>query len=271
MTPLEMARHLHALGLCVIPVPRPDGHHDGKRPSIAWSEFQKRQPTKAEITTWFGGMPMNIAIVCGAVSGIVVVDLDGKDACRWWVRHRPATPWRVRTGRGWHVYYGHAGTPIRNRARLETTEGRLPIDVRGDGGYVIGPGSIHVSGTEYEMVGDWSQPLDRLPRFWPGWIARPQPTRPSTPPTSSTARDVRVRARAYLAAIPRPEIGCGSDHATLYAACRLVRGFGLSPAEAEDLLWAWAGGRPGWTRNWIACKVRHAERYGTEPIGGLLA
>jgi len=73
----------------------------------------------------------------------------------------------------------------------------------------------------------------------------------------------------YLATIPRPEIGSGSDAATLYAACRLVRGFGLDAADAESLLWKWAGDRPGWTRDWVARKVAHAQRYGTEAIGGL--
>jgi hypothetical protein len=77
------------------------------------------------------------------------------------------------------------------------------------------------------------------------------------------------RARRYLAAIPAPEIGQGSDVATLSAACRLVRGFGLSPRDAEALLWDWAGSRPGWTRESIARKVAHAQRYGTEPIGAL--
>jgi hypothetical protein len=77
------------------------------------------------------------------------------------------------------------------------------------------------------------------------------------------------RARRYLAAVPRPEIGAGSDKATLYAACKLVRGFNISAADAEALIWDWAGGRPGWTRDWIASKVASAERYGTEPIGAL--
>jgi hypothetical protein len=83
--------------------------------------------------------------------------------------------------------------------------------------------------------------------------------------------DVITRARKYLAAIPVPVIGQGSDVATLSAACRLVRGFNLSPADAEALLWEWAGGRAGWTRDWIASKVSHAARYGTEPIAGLLS
>ena len=77
------------------------------------------------------------------------------------------------------------------------------------------------------------------------------------------------RARRYLAAIPVPDIGAGSDVATLSAACRLVRGFGLAQDEAERLLWDWAGRRPGWTRPWIAQKVAHAVRYGTEPLGAL--
>jgi hypothetical protein len=78
-----------------------------------------------------------------------------------------------------------------------------------------------------------------------------------------------IRANRYLAAIAPPEIGQGSDAAVLYAACRLVRGFGLAPSDAEMLLWEWAGGRPGWTREWIAEKVAHAEQYGTEPVGAL--
>jgi hypothetical protein len=80
---------------------------------------------------------------------------------------------------------------------------------------------------------------------------------------------VMDRAQRYLSAIPRPEIGFGSDAATLYAACRLVRGFELSHGDATDLLWNWAGGRPGWTREWLAQKVQHAERYGTEAVGAL--
>ncbi len=82
--------------------------------------------------------------------------------------------------------------------------------------------------------------------------------------------DVTERARRYLASVPPPEIGQGSDAATLYAACRLVRGFGLSAGgEAEALLWAWCGNRTGWTREWVQRKVAHAERYGTEPVGAL--
>jgi hypothetical protein len=264
--------------LSVIPVPRPrvgvstGSPGDGKVPALAWREFQTRLPTEAEIRTWFGGAPMNIAVVTGEVSNVIVVDADSPESLRVIVRQLPYTPWQTQTGRGFHLWYRHPGVRVANRARIATREGRLAIDVRGDGGFVIAPGSIHASGAEYLEAGDWTAPRSALPVFWPGWLARPQ-ARPSHVITKNNqARStgyVIERARAYLAAIPRPEIGQGSDAATLYAACRLVRGFGLASAEAEALLWEWAGGRSGWTREWVSRKVIHAEQYGTEPIGAL--
>ena len=141
--------------------------------------------------------------------------------------------------------------------------------MRGDGGYVIAPGSVHQSGAQYEQAGDWSVPREQLPRFWVGWLVRPTPRSRPRPPTHRPVGDVVERARRYLAAIPPPEIGRGSDQATLYAACRLTRGFGLPEADATALLWDWAGGRSGWTPEWIARKVRNAVAYGSEPVGAL--
>jgi hypothetical protein len=270
---LELARWLFSLGLCVIPVPRPRAGAlvgepgDGKVPAIAWRVYQTRRATEAEIAAWFA-TDQNIAIVTGAVSGVVAIDADSPEACRSVTKHLPYTPWQTQTARGFHLFYRHPGRPVPNRARIETRDGHLAIDVRGDGGYVIGPGSRHASGATYQQAGDWNVPREQLPVFWAGWLARPQ--RPPAParrvrPTG----DVTERAKAYLASIPRPEIGQGSDAATLYAACRLVRGFGLGAADAEALLWEWAGNRSGWTFEWVARKVAHAERYGTEPIGAL--
>ena len=76
------------------------------------------------------------------------------------------------------------------------------------------------------------------------------------------------RARRYLAATPLPEIGAGSDSATLSAACgwsadsscrsRMPRrccGSGQAVVPAGP-----ASGSQ---------KVQHAARYGTEPLGAL--
>jgi hypothetical protein len=274
--PLVIARRLLSRGLSVIPIPPPrpgvePGHPgDGKVPAIAWREYQHRFPTDEELAFWFSDIESNVAVITGALSNVVVIDADQPDALRWCLCRLPYTPWQTKTAKGYHLWYRHPRRLVPNRARLETHEGKLAIDVRGDGGFVIAPGSVHASGVIYVEAGDWSSPLDALPRFWPGWIERPVRPVISPPPRSLTTETVLVeRARRYLAAIPPPEIGAGSDTATLNAACRLVRGFALSSTDAESLLWAWCGNRPGWTRTWVAEKVLHALKYGKEPMGGL--
>ena len=271
---LQRALSFWSRDLSVIPVPLPrlgvpaGTPGDGKVPAIAWRPYQTRRPTEAEILDWFGAQRSNIAVITGAISGVVVIDADSPEALRWCVRRLPYTPWQTETVRGFHLWYRHPGVRVPNRAHLDTGQGRLAIDVRGDGGYVIAPGSIHASGVEYGDAGDWTAPREHLPWFRPDWLERPRHASPPRRAPRSTDRLIE-RARSYLAAIPQPEIGAGSDTATLYAACRLRRGFGLCAADAEALLWDWAGGRPGWTRDWMAKKVAHADRYGTEPRGAL--
>jgi hypothetical protein len=270
VSPLDYALDLARRGLSVIRVPRPDDFHNGKEPYESWKHAQSRRATEDELRRQFGHGAWNLAIVCGAVSDVVMVDPDSPEGRRWCVEHLPYTPWQTTTGRGFHLFYRHPGARVRNKARLYTRDGRIAVDVRGDGGLAIAPGSVHVSGRRYEFAGDWRVPRAHLPRFSPAWL---EPAPVETPTTSSPrprpAGDLAARARAYLAAIPAPAIGAGSDAATLYAACRMVRGFGLPEADAETLLWEWAGGRPGWTRGWVAQKVTHAARYGTETVGAL--
>jgi hypothetical protein len=274
MTALDHALELARRGLSVIPVPRPRAGvekgraGDGKVPVIPWKLYQQERATEAELREWFA-TEQNLAIVTGAVSGVVVVDVDSLEALQWIGARLPRTPWQVRTSRGFHLYYRHPGRTVRNLAQLDTGSGRIALDVRGDGGYVIGPGSVHACGHGYSFAGDWSVPRDQIPTFWVGWLERPKTTRRPTPPSSWPTGDVVERARRYLGAIPPPVIGEASDTATLYAACKLVRGFGLTEADATSLLWEWAGGRPGWTREWVEQKVANALRYGEEPIGGL--
>lgn len=267
MTTLDLALDFHRRGLNVVSVPRPGGRHDGKVPIVSWKRWQTDRQTEADVVALVGDRESNLAIITGHVSGVVVVDVDRDDALTWVHARLPYTPWQTRTGKGWHLFYQHPGVMVRNRARLDTGDGTLAVDVRGDKGYVIAPGSLHASGARYTFAGDWTHPPARLPRFWPGWIAKAERPRPSSPLTPRPTGDLVERARRYLAAIPRPEIGQGSDAAVLSAACRLVRGFALDELEAVALLDEWAGGRPGWDREWIAAKVRNAAKYGDEPIG----
>jgi len=68
---LDYAIFYLTYGLSVIPLRRGQ-----KTPLIKWERYQKEAPSMSEVRKWFEGTD-NIAIVCGRVSGsLVVVDFD---------------------------------------------------------------------------------------------------------------------------------------------------------------------------------------------------
>ena len=179
-TPLSEALRLLSLGLSVLPVHTPwrDGcscgkdacASPGKHPRVGWTEYQKRLPTEAEVRLWWHRWPTaNVGIATGAVSGIVVVDIDprhgGDESAR--DLNLPSTVTCLTGGGGSHMYYKHPGFWIEQAAAL------MPgIDLRGDGGFVVAPPSKHVSGAIYQWeigsgpaerpYGDWPEKLERL-------------------------------------------------------------------------------------------------------------
>ncbi len=142
---LEYALRYASLGFSVIPlIPR------GKIPAIkSWTEYQRRHATDEELKKWFGnGSKNNIGIVTGKISGIDVLDLDCQEAVQYAKDNNfPETP-LVKTGKGFHCYYKHKDG-VRNFQKRDD----LPnIDLRGDGGYVVAPPSIHPSGQQYQWA-----------------------------------------------------------------------------------------------------------------------
>jgi hypothetical protein len=66
-----------------------------------------------------------------------------------------------RTGKGVHVLYRHPGHSVPNGVR------RLPgVDIRGDGGYIVAPPSIHPNGHVYA----WNVGLDTPLADAPEWF-----------------------------------------------------------------------------------------------------
>lgn len=145
-------------GICVIPIRPKD-----KRPLIPWQEFQSRMPTEDELYTWFENHPeRNIAVVCGAISGgLVVVDIDGENGLVWTKAHLPITHVYTKTPKNeftYHCFY--RGQGIRN------SKPHPEVDIRGDGGYVVAPPSIHPNGGQYELViVDGAEGWKDLPAF----------------------------------------------------------------------------------------------------------
>lgn len=138
-----------------------------KRPILySWDEYKKRRPTREEVTSWFTEYPdANIAIITGEVSGVIVMDLDSSDAEKYANEKGgfDGTP-RVVTGRGSQVYLKRPEFPVHNSSNRE-----LKIDIRGDGGYVVAPPSIHGSGRQYRWMEDCSI-LDVDPEECPDWV-----------------------------------------------------------------------------------------------------
>jgi hypothetical protein len=163
----------------------------GKHPAIAWGEVEAGSPVPlpapgagAGIKT--GARPRG--------SGVIVVDLDGPEALDLWFVQKgmaEAEPtFHVHTPRGAHLYYAHPGFPVRNSAG-ELAPG---IDIRGDGGFVVAPGSPHKSGATYEIGRD----IDPAPA--PEWLlewlrARAAPAEVQHYPGDVTDEDERAYRR----------------------------------------------------------------------------
>src|SRR5687768_8151803 len=96
------ASEYHDRGFAVIPL-------HGKRPALlSWKEFQARKPSESELREWFlrPERELNIGIVTGKVSDLVVVDADTPEDATWWLEHYPRSPLAVQTGGGgMHIYY----------------------------------------------------------------------------------------------------------------------------------------------------------------------
>lgn len=97
--------------------------------------------------------------------GYFAVDIDDPAA----VLPGPLSHTRTHhTGRfmGKHVLYLHPGAKRVKNSRSTLAKG---VDVKGDGGWIVGPGSPHVSGRTYEIAD--ASPVARAPQWlldWPG-------------------------------------------------------------------------------------------------------
>ena len=144
---LKAALQYAGLGLAVIPLKPKDKRPDLRR----WKQYQKRQATREEIRGWFSEGDRNVGVVCGGVSdGLLVLDFE--DARAYAYCFPPSgdpslTPLVQTGGGGIHVYL---------RGELpdlpKTLKPGLPLDLQGEGRYVVAPPSIHPSGKAYAFV-----------------------------------------------------------------------------------------------------------------------
>jgi len=190
--------------------------------------FKDASKDPAQIRKWWERWPdANIGIATGAISGVVVLDIDprhgGDDTLETLqAKHGKllATPTVLTGGGGLHSYFRHPGGLVPNSAS-KIGQG---IDLRGDGGYVIAPQSIHESGNRY--LWEVSSRIDEIPfAELPAWILNLT--------TGAEAESAGDSTRF----IPPPVFEDGTRNEYLYRTARSVHAkYGLNANEILNLL-----------------------------------
>jgi hypothetical protein len=192
----------------------------GKRPALRGSWQELATTSQDQVRDWWARAPYNIGIACGP-SGLVVIDLDrprddpgdedpdgalfplsGADRLSRLAREHgepyPGGTYVVDTpSGGCHLYFAAADGRARNSAGALAPH----IDVRADGGYVVGAGSrIGALAYTARSGSRWPAPL-------PPWLARlvaQAPALPAVPAPRLPFAD-RAQGRAYAMAAMRAE------------------------------------------------------------------
>lgn len=159
MTLKEWALEYAKMGLAVFPL-----RARNKAPATK-NGCKDATTDQKQIVSWWSKWPdSNIGIATGSASGgLVVIDLDrdeekgcdGYEILREWQRQHGQLPDTCQsiTGRGgYHLLYRDT---VEHRNAQALYEG---VDIRGEGGYIVAPPSVHPNGRAYE----WEQGPDEF-------------------------------------------------------------------------------------------------------------
>ena len=164
----ELAQPFLDRGIPVFPVQRNE-----KRPFLETAGFHDATTNKKQIHTWDKGKKFrgaNIGIPTGERAGFVVIDLDVtdevdgvkafRDLCSDLDIDLPETYQVSTPSGGQHLYFcTRSAKSIRNSAK-KLGPG---IDVRGEGGYVVGEGS-KIKGKRYKCIDGALEDIAALPK-----------------------------------------------------------------------------------------------------------
>lgn len=224
-----------AQGLAVFPLhnPFPDGSCSCGKAECGSIGKHPRTPTGLKAATtdpeqiqkWWTAWPhANIGLPTGTANGLAILDIDGAEGeeslRRMTEKHGPlpATK-KVKTGKGYQLYFKHPGRKVKNKAPI--CQEYPHVDIRGDGGYVVAPPSLHYTGVRYATDHTMPADLATLPEWLVG-LVNGENQSPSKPP--------RVAANDM--------IGDGSRNATLASFAGSMRHRGMKQDAIEAALLA---------------------------------
>lgn len=203
-----------------------------KRPLLDWKPYQAQAATEDQVRTWWTEHPQaNLGIVTGAVSNVVVLDVDGAsglETIKRLVAEGHQLPHTVRAitpgkGGGSHYFFRHPEGIVSNRAH--NIPGLPGCDVRGDGGYVLAAPSVHPEGGVYQWAPGCASGEVELAEI-PSWLT----VLLQEPP----AKQATATGGDWLQGVPE-----GLRDATAAQVMGHLLAKGLPPAEAEEWLLLW--------------------------------
>ncbi len=158
-TIVSLALEAAAAGRAVFPLA-------GKVP-LTRNGFKNASTQPQQIYAMFNAAPdaTGFGIATGSASGLIVVDVDGPDAVAEVRRLGLTSGHVVKTGRersGFHLYFTlEPGTEVKSRDLAPN------LELKAEGFYVVGAGSLHPSGAVYQLV------RDGKPSPAPEWLTEP--------------------------------------------------------------------------------------------------
>jgi hypothetical protein len=156
-----------------------------KQPAVKnWQKLATTDTSK--LVHWFEQFPnANWAVATGALSNVFVLDVDGEQGLttlhQMLAEHsdepQPDTL-GVKTARGWHLYFAWPSA-----GSVPNSVGKIGpgLDIRGSGGYVLAPPSVHPSGHVYHWLAGEDRSLQAAPAWLLEEIGQPRSTDRSIP------------------------------------------------------------------------------------------
>lgn len=135
-----------------------------KTPLVKWKRYIDEIPSEAQIMEWWSKYPnANLAMITGAISKLIVLDLDIKHGRTSKEFDLPATACAKSGSGGEHFYFNYPGEHVVKESAIFGPG----VDIQGDNGLIILPPSVNEAGGVYE----WIVPLEDGVADMPEWLS----------------------------------------------------------------------------------------------------